>query len=444
MALALAQLEATVRHDLDAVSNRGAWCAMRDAMRRICKHGGLVVGGACRDFVHRMHHAREFYDTTLDADLIHYGDPQRQPSSRGRLQLPRDVDAVIRAESLSGLIDDLERIFVEVQRVFVRDPSSYIPEWPSRSSSRIRWHRYKITWSPGDAASLSRALRYLDPVMLETTKFRLGCFFCLDLMVVSTRHGETLKSYLPFGPGVDLECNSLIMLSDAGREFRFETLLDPVDYRGIGDGCMLLQRVFLDICNKRAILTDASRATSNHALIIKRITSLTRRGWSVGGFRTLRVDDLPGTCAACGRIGARYTMKCCGAKCHGACLLKSESAKRVSTNDGDACGSIDEGVSGDATGSATCDLAGDLAGGMDWVDVEAGAETGLDAGAAAGAETEAEAGVERGPCDVPETLVDCTVPDDNSMAHCRFCEHTLKTFNEFHIAKALEDMTHRD
>jgi len=318
--------------------NQMEWKAKMTVMKEIMKHEGVVFGGAVRDWYIHNYNASKFYEAIKDKDnhkelMKKYTDPTFLPEFKDRTVIPNDIDATIPKTCVKGLLESLSKKGFRVANRFKHDAKTYFPHM-TIGEGQIMHERYIVTHIPAtiapvlmtmfptsftsDIAILKEINRFSDAMMniLEQIP-TISTSFIIDLMV--SQDGMYYEP--PFG-NLDFECNGLLM-NQGG--FRLSKLLAhtwdmcPIQYNKV------FNRILEDILHYRAIVVHRDDVQTY------RVKKMVQKGWTILNFQTVQYMDVPvekaydGYCLICQDTlpSKHYKMKCCDARFHAKCLIRT-------------------------------------------------------------------------------------------------------------------------
>jgi hypothetical protein len=316
---------------MSANYHRMEWKTKRDIMQSIIHCGGIIFGGAVRDWYIHDYNAEKYYQAIKDMEDVgedKYMDTTFFPEFKHRTILPNDIDATMHVDDLKKLKEALIKCNYELVTKFDRKASEYLPNIYEECGS-MRHRRIEITVVPKYIASC-RLIRAIPRAMLDEMKdlgiqiedmirerFPTNIVITLDLMLVTEPKALAKKHHPPFGP-LDFECNGLIANADG--MFLSGAILvrrgSPVDYD------RKYRAVTQDILDMKAVIAGRVEGFDY------RVDKMIKKGWSIHGFQTMtyiRDPDYEGYCIICHdeTKEQHYKMKCCDARFHLKCAIKT-------------------------------------------------------------------------------------------------------------------------
>ena len=308
-------------------SNLIEWLLKKNVMNAVVQEGGMVFGGAVRDFILHDSHAIAFYKKNERRDpkdvMALYRDRNYLPELDGRFVVPNDIDATIHETRLVSFLERLRFMNFEVQLLFQRDPKEYFPDLNLQPNT-VRHERYVI--HSFRAASFKSILQRVLPHPLlsevegeiEQLVVRIANLsrhrIKMDLMV-STVPLHERQPEPPFG-NIDFQCNALIYDRrgiSLSNELWPTSMFDPVSKAS------QMKEIMDDIFYRRASVCFLS-APKEH-----RIRKMVHKGWSICSplVKEIRDESYDGHCIICqGSVQNKkhYKLVCCDARYHIECL----------------------------------------------------------------------------------------------------------------------------
>jgi len=108
-------IDAKLNQLLIGRANHTKWVALLRLYKIICNNGGLIFGGATRDYIKRTLASKKFYEYCECNKKFkkEYNNKEYHPESfKDRTLLPNDIDVYIKEDSYKELIKILQRVYV--------------------------------------------------------------------------------------------------------------------------------------------------------------------------------------------------------------------------------------------------------------------------------------------------------------------------------------------
>lgn len=319
--------------------NQMEWKAKLTVMKEIVKHEGVVFGGAVRDWYIHNYNATKFYEAikgTEDAYtnvLEKYTDATFLPEFKDRTVIPNDIDATIPKSCMKGLLESLSKKGFRITNIFKHDAKTYFPHL-TIGEGQIQHECYRVTHIPrtiapslmtmfptsftGDIAILQEINRFSDAMMNILQQIPIkSTSFTIDLMVSQ----DGIYYEPPFGH-LDFECNGLLMTQGGirlSKTLAYTWDMCPIKYNEV------YNRILEDILHYRAVMVHRENVYSY------RIKKMVQKGWAITNFHTVQYMNVPkekaydGYCLICQDTlpSKHYKMKCCDARFHAKCLVRT-------------------------------------------------------------------------------------------------------------------------
>lgn len=329
---------------LEDTVRKSEWKIKQTIAKLILDIGGIIFGGFVRDTLLHDHYAKKYYEKIKDKGYTSsikdmcYNDESYYPETKDRRVIPNDIDCYIEStEMLAQLESALIRHKFSYHRVFVRqNASDYIPRMnvPDNSLIHIRYKVYcfdriaKYNLKNTILNLLPAEFRFLCNKHVQEcitriyeTSTDVNCVI-IDALVKKI---PELQIEAPFG-NIDFECNALILTKD-GIRLSNQLLIS----HGIVEATarvFKLTQIIQDITEKQAVI-----ARNEHPIDNYRFQKMRLKGWKIITKLEL-VKEIPNPppskydkemCIIChdNFEGNFYKLKCCSAKYHKECLLKT-------------------------------------------------------------------------------------------------------------------------
>ena len=383
-----------------AAMKRCEWKLKVAVIQAVTESGGMVFGGAVRDYWVHDQNAAAFYENVGEigkgiaggagagaaaagaegvaaaADpedpvmrsvvCSLYNDAEFMPQNRGRCVMPYDIDAYIHETRLKDLLYALRLARFGVTLISDTDPHDYIPH-TTLLPGQVRHQRYRVYGFPTSAAARIRnAINDQIPLGFRAVfEGVIGEFYknlretlpafpsvALDLMVshVPLPAGSMFASGLlsaaagqPMPPfaNLDMECNGLVLTRDGiGLSEHMKSHIV-----GARDNPMRQQREIQRILNE-TLEWKARLAQPEPAAY--RVRKMVRKGYRVVGFKY--AQEVGGSGANDGAAGAdrclichgdlagpHYKLDCCDARYHARCLERAGSLGQNPLKESETC-----------------------------------------------------------------------------------------------------------
>jgi hypothetical protein len=221
-------IEAKLRELLNGRSNHAKWVALIELYNIICNYGGLIFGGATRDYIKRTLAAKkfyEFYNSTLDSKngnkekkecknncKKEYNNKEYHPESfEDRTLLPNDVDVYIKEDSYEELVKILQTIY-DVKNSMGKDDICYFFKQNKLFTDALEFRRYYINFLQPCSDKLFKLL--VNDTIDDSNLLRIK----IDFIVLKKSFYENYEAkdggllYPPFG-NPDFDINQVGMYS---------------------------------------------------------------------------------------------------------------------------------------------------------------------------------------------------------------------------------------
>jgi hypothetical protein len=319
------------------------WLLTRSFMETVAESGGVVFGGAVRDWILHDHNSKLFYRhfwaqpeyEGASDELVNekFRDTSFHPESVDRLVIPRDIDMVVRRSAFAKLTENLEKKGFHLDRIYLEQPvDEYLIKKTGIPAGSIHHERYFVEGvNPEfDAKVLSQfaeVIRHdVSQVMHKLFASLLLPKLAADMIVIDDDHCNI--SIGPVGR-IDFDVNSLVW--DANGLHTSDLYMK----RKTPYNCSTqLQDIIDNIIHKRAvILMSPFDDLAQH--INRRTRKLLNKGWTVNLSNFLENVSVEsdrelytGLCMCCqvpfSEFECKYfKMRCCDGRCHSAsCMLQ--------------------------------------------------------------------------------------------------------------------------
>lgn len=319
------------------------WLLTRSFIETVAESGGVVFGGAVRDWILHDHNSKLFYRffwaqpeyEGASDELVNekYRDTSFHPESVDRLVIPRDIDIVVRMSAFDKLTENLERMGFHLDRIYLEQPvDEYLFQKTGIPTGSIHHERYFVNGvNPEfDAKVLSQ---FAEVIQHDVNKVMNKLFASLllpklvtDVIVINDDHCNI--SIGPVGR-LDFDVNSLVWdASGLHTSSLYMKRKNPLN-------CSTqLQDIVDNIINKKAVILMCPR-DDRLEHINRRIRKLLTTGWTINLSRFLQnviiesdKELYTGVCMCCqvpfSEFEGRYfKMRCCEGRCHSvSCMLQ--------------------------------------------------------------------------------------------------------------------------
>jgi hypothetical protein len=323
--------------------HRMHWLLIKSFIEVVVLSGGVVFGGAVRDWILHDHFSKLFYryfwahpdHATNGVRVVNekFQDKTFHPESIDRLTIPRDVDMVIRKSMFSKLTDKLQEKGFYLQRIHMEQPvDEYLVSKTGIPAGSIKHERYFVdavnpAFDNVVKGQFADAIRHDVGDLINKLFFTLRLQrFAADVIVIDDDNCNI--SIGPVGR-IDFDVNSLVWdangVHTSSLYMKKKTPLQTHTH---------LTEIIDNIIQKRAIIM-LSPFQDQLQQIDRRVRKLLSKGWSMNlasylDTVTVECDRelYTGVCLCCqapfSEFDRKYfKMRCCDARCHSAsCMLQ--------------------------------------------------------------------------------------------------------------------------